>query len=494
MRLIDLPRTSSFRLALLFVVLFGLASLTQFGFLYLLTERYLLASIDDWLSREQYAISSLSAGELVTRLNRHALDDPGRERPFVWYDASGNRLAGSAVALPPAPPLDRPFDFSVQESDRIVNFRGRVHRQASGNLLLIARDERNQRAFDLALVTAVLAGGVVTAGLGLAGAAVIGAGAVRRIDAVTRAIQRIVAGDLSGRLPSRGTSDDLDRLVHVVNDMLGEIERLMHEVKSVCDNIAHDLRTPLTRLLAGLERGVRRAETPEQYAACVQEAIVETKSLLKTFNAMLRISEVEDGARRAGFAMVSLSQAVQDAAEFYEPLAEAKGVTLVASAGASDAELLGDPNLLFEAIGNLLDNAIKFTPNGGRVTVRAFQGDGGTGIVVSDTGPGIPVEERECVLRRFYRAETSRHTPGSGLGLALVAAIARLHGLDLTIADASPGCRITLSCPASRQATQPRPVPALADARSPLRRDAPRPAPPDQPANAAADHAPGSAG
>jgi signal transduction histidine kinase len=157
--------------------------------------------------------------------------------------------------------------------------------------------------------------------LGLAGAAVVGADAVRRIDGVTRATQRIVNGDLSERLPTRNRSDDFDRLINVINGMLGELERLMQEVKGVCDNIAHDLRTPLTRLLAGLERTRRRAGSEEEYAAAVDEAIVETRDLLQTFAALLRISEVESGARRAGFTDTDLSEVLADAVELYEPRA-----------------------------------------------------------------------------------------------------------------------------------------------------------------------------
>jgi signal transduction histidine kinase len=284
---------------------------------------------------------------------------------------------------------------------------------------------------------------VVTCVLGLIGAGFAGTDAVRRIDAVTLATQRIVSGALSQRLPVLGRSGDLDRLIHVINGMLDDIERLMQEVRGVCDSIAHDLRTPLTRLLAGLERARRRARSPEEYAVAVDDAIVETKGLLRTFTAMLRISEVESGARRAGFTTVDLEQVVIDAVELYEPMAEEKGIILHAEASA--AAMPGDPSLLFEAVGNLVDNAIKFTPAGGRVTARTFAGGGRMGVEVIDTGPGIPHEERESVFQRFYRAEKSRSTPGTGLGLALVAAVARLHGMKLVITDAMPGCRVTLT-------------------------------------------------
>jgi signal transduction histidine kinase len=231
--------------------------------------------------------------------------------------------------------------------------------------------------------------------------------------------------------------------MHMINGMLEEIERLMQEVKGVCDSIAHDLRTPLTRLLAGLERARRRARSTEEYAAAVDDAVVETRGLLRTFTSMLRISEVESGARRAGFASVDLARVLTDVVEFYEPIAEEKGIIL--HAGPSAATMPGDSNLLFEAVGNLVDNAIKFTPAGGRVRARAFAEVGRTGVEVIDTGPGIPQEERESVSQRFYRAEKSRNTPGTGLGLALVAAVARLHGMELVITDAMPGCRVTLT-------------------------------------------------
>jgi signal transduction histidine kinase len=236
-------------------------------------------------------------------------------------------------------------------------------------------------------------------------------------------------------------------LVRVVNRMLDEIERLMNEVKGVTEDIAHDLRTPLTRLLAGLERVRRRDATADEYVAAVDEAIVETKGILATFNALLRIAEIEAGARRAGFETLDLAMVATDVAELYEPVAESKGIVLRLENDAGEAcktEMAGDPSLLFGAIGNLVDNAIKYTPPGGRIVLRTLCRRDRLGIQVTDTGPGIPEAERAAALRRFHRVEKCRSTPGSGLGLSLVAAVAKLHGLDLAIEDAQPGCRVTL--------------------------------------------------
>ena len=443
----DLLRTTSFRLALLFLALFGAASLILFGFLYWQTAGYLTSGVDDWLVREMGGRVATGPAERLRVIRERPAHDPGGRRPFALFDRAGHWIAGSPSTLPdPLPPMDRPFEIMLDRDDEAVPFRILVHRLPSGEIFLIGQDMSEIVELRELLAGAMASGGVIVLLLGLAGAAVTGTGALRRIDAVSRAIERIVHGNLSERLPVGGRAGDLDRLVQVVNGMLDDIERLMQEVKGVSDGIAHDLRTPLTRLLAGLERAERRAASADEYAAAVEEAIVETQGILATFGAMLRIAEVEDGARRAGFTRLDLAKVAADVTELYDPLAEAQGVTLaLETASPGPVEIPGDPSLLFEAIANLVDNAIKFTPAGGRVTVRVFQEDGRRGVAVADTGPGIPVEEREAVLRRFYRAEKSRHAPGSGLGLSLVAAVAKLHGLRLTIEDAHPGCRVTLA-------------------------------------------------
>jgi signal transduction histidine kinase len=447
-RLTDLRRTTSFRLASLFLLLFGVASLLLFWFLYRETNGYLMRMADNWLAREQVGFAQMGQVAALDRLRAHVIADSGSERPFSLFDPSGQWVGGNQLNVSPdfvtSAPLDRPFDFRVTSNGGGLDYRGMIQRVPSGNLLLVAQNSGDAARFDEVLLHALLLAGVATGALGLLGAAIAGADAVRRIDAVTKATQRIVDGDLSQRLPVHGNTGDLDRLNRVINGMLDEIERLMAEVKGVCDSIAHDLRTPLTRLLAGLEHARRRTVTINDYETAIEDAIVETKGVLRTFAAMLRISEVESGARRAGFGRVDLTQVVNDVLEFYEPLADEKGVHLVWRDDDAAPAIPGDPSLLFEAVGNLVDNAIKFTPAGGRVEVRTLAENGRIGVEVSDTGPGIPPHEREAVLRRFYRVEQSRNAPGTGLGLALVTAIARLHSMDLVIVDATPGCRITL--------------------------------------------------
>ena len=443
----DIPRTTSFRLALLFLALFGAASLILFGFMYWQTAGYLAGGVDDWLHNEMASRSDAHSSERMRQLNARAVLDPDGRRPIALFDSDGHWEAGGTATLPrPLPAMDRPFDFTLPRDNQPARFRGMLHRLPSGDILLVSQDMREIDHLRDLLLDAMASGALVVLVLGLAGAVITGAGALGRIDGVTQAIERIVNGDLSRRLPSGGRGGDISRLIQVVNRMLDEIQRLMEEVKGVTDDIAHDLRTPLTRLLAGLERAHRRAESAEEYAAAIDEAIVETKDVLVTFGALLRIAEVEAGARQAGFARLDLDTVAADVAELYEPVAEAKGIALSreTDGSARAAEIAGDPNLLFEAIGNLVDNAIKFTPPGGRVTLRTLNGSNRLGIEVTDTGPGIPGPERDAVLRRFHRAEKCRHTPGNGLGLSLVAAVAKLHGLQLAIEDAHPGCCVTL--------------------------------------------------
>ncbi len=450
MRLTDLRRTSSFRLAVLFLLLFGTAGALLCTFLYMQTRNYLDLRADQVLLTELAPFTGMDEAELHQVLRAHVAMDPHVHRPITLFGPGGAYLAGSQLAAPQfrilEEPTDRPFTFMLQRDGRAVPFRGVAHNFPGNQLLLVAQDMTSAQAFRNVLLEATLWGGLATIVLGLIGAVVAGAGAVRHIEGITRAVQSIVRGDLSRRLPTHGQVRELDQLAHEINFMLGEIERLMLEVKGVCDNVAHDLRTPLTRLLAGLERVRRRTGSMDDYAVAVDEAIREIRGLLKTFAAMLRIAEVESGARRAGFTTVDLAQISGDVVEFYEPMAEQKGVALRLVNGMS-VPMQGDPSLLFEALSNLVDNALKFTPSGGRVDVRVFADDAVQGFEVSDTGPGIPADQREAVLRRFYRAEQSRHTPGSGLGLALVAGVAGLHGMIVRIDDGKPGCRITLAGP-----------------------------------------------
>ncbi|MFC6296686.1 HAMP domain-containing protein [Pseudomonas sp. CCM 7893] len=444
-RLSEIPRTISFRTGLLFLGLFGCSFLALFGYIYWQTAFYLKGEADAALYQQVENRSAQAPEVQLQEIRKHAVQDVEGRLPHSLFDAQGQYIAGVIRELPDFTTYDKPQEFRWLKSNghhRPVRFI--AHRLADGRILLVAQDMHDIREFDELLINALISGGVLLLVVGLIGAVVLGFSAHRRLDKVSRSIKGIIEGDLTGRLPIQGNNDDIDRLASVVNGMLDELERLMSEVKGVCDDIAHDLRTPLTRLIAGLERAQRRGLDQAQYAASIDSALTEAKGLLLTFKALLRISEIENSARRSHFAPVDLNLIAADAAELYEPLAEERGIRLTVDNSQAPAVMAGDPQLLFDALCNLLDNAIKFSPDHSHVRVSVIADGAAVGVRVEDNGPGIPQAEREAVLRRLYRAESSRHTPGNGLGLSMVSAVARLHDMKLTVSDAAPGCRVDL--------------------------------------------------
>ncbi len=446
MRLIELFRTSGFRLALAFLLVFGAAASALFLFVDWQMQGFLDQRSDEWLRREMQSLQSLPTDAIVSRLSARSRDLTNTERPFSLFDQNGKLVAGIPLAYPERSIFDTPFDFADHSATRKGHYRGLLHRRADGGSILVAQSLHEQREFRERLENATLFASLTTAILGLAGAIAVGFGAVRRLDAISDAAAQIMKGDLKQRLPTGRAGGDIDRLAKVVNEMLDEIERLMQEVKGVCDNIAHDMRTPLTRLLGSLERARRRATNIDEYHGYIDEALDEIRGILKTFGALLRISEVEDGLRRSGFVDIDLKEIARDAVDFFEPAADECAVTLAyVSRTEQPAIISGDPSLIFEAIANLIDNAIKFTPPGGSATVRVEGTERGVFVAVEDTGIGIRSEDAEAVLRRFYRAERSRHSPGNGLGLSLVAAIARLHGMRLEISTPNIGTCVRLA-------------------------------------------------
>ncbi|BBP98153.1 two-component sensor histidine kinase [Burkholderia sp. SFA1] len=447
MRLTELHRTSSFRLATSFLALFGVATLVLFTYLYVEITGFENERVDDWLVREHAELRREQTADLAARFEQQNLYDTRHQRPFGLFDAQGRHIAGGYPGdRPEIPAFDTPFALRLTGLEHHPPARCIAMRLPDARVALQCQNIRDLDHFDEELLRALLTAGVLTLSVALIGAVLVGVSSMRRLDAVTASIEEIVAGNLSRRLPLHAKEDDLDRLVRVVNDMLDEIERLMHEVKGVCDNIAHDLRTPLTRLIASLERAQRRAMNEASYHATLDEVIEEAVGILRTFNALLRISEIESGARREHFSQVDLGAVAADVFELYEPAAEDRAITLALHRDdTAPYGMLGDSSLLFEAIANLAENAIKFAPPGGHVCIELFRNQEAISIRVRDDGPGIPADERDAVFTRFYRGESSRHTPGSGLGLSLVLAVARMHGMTVSLEDIEQGCSIVLT-------------------------------------------------
>jgi signal transduction histidine kinase len=455
-RLKELFRTTSFRLTLLFGASFVGVMCLLFGLIYWKSAGYLTRQVDASLQNDAGEFAEAKPADWKKQVSEE-IGDPRQKRTVAIFTTEGKLLAGNLKQVPRDFPVDgRVHEFTDGDSaaphagDRVV-IRALAKRMPTGELLVLAQNINELHKFHELILKAVKVAIALTVGLGIAGCVVMSIISLRRLDAMRRTSAKIMAGDLSQRFPTSDSDDDFHQLTRIVNSMLDEIERLMDEVKGVCDNIAHDLRTPLTRLRARLEGALWLSDRERDHQSAIEEAIRETDQLLNTFTALLRISEIEHGKRRAGFRNIDLRLVATEVGELYEPLAEEKGIKFQIKAD-SVLPIHGDRDLLFEAFSNLVDNAVKFTPSGGNVAVTLYQERGGTVFEVADTGPGIPQESREAVFRRFNRGDTTRLTPGTGLGLSLVAAVARLHLFELSIDDEGKGCRLRVNCWAGRNA------------------------------------------
>ncbi|MGD8810580.1 MAG: HAMP domain-containing sensor histidine kinase, partial [Gammaproteobacteria bacterium] len=373
---------------------------------------------------------------LVEIIRNRSSDETRRRGIYLLTDPALNPLAGNLSGWPVEARGDpRWVDFRIQstktENAPAQIARARTFRLQGGFHLLVGRDLTERAEFRKTITDALIWALGITVLLGVGGGLLLSRYFLHRLDAFNEGSRAILHGDMSQRMPMTGSGDEFDRLAQNLNEMLDQISRLVDGMRGVADNIAHDLRSPISRLRSRLEVTLMDAPDAAQYRAVLEKTIEETDTILATFNALLAIALAESGALRDNFERLDLAAIVRDAAELYEAAAEEQGQTLTLEIdGAPTAK--GDRNLLSQALANLLDNALKHTPAGGRITLGAGTGpDGRPEITVADTGPGIPAEARGRVLERFARLDSSRSTEGSGLGLSLVAATARLHDADL---------------------------------------------------------------
>jgi signal transduction histidine kinase len=448
-RLPDFARTTTFRWTLAIAGTVVLYTLMLFGFVYLQTADYMMSESDVLLANELSVFAANTPEQRLAEIDDRLRKDPRHIKVAGLFGADGHRIAGNIESLPGGLAPDVPTGVVVVRIDggqrEMQKVRLAMHPLPGGEILVIGRN------IDEIAEIAEIVGRALALGLLPASAFAVAIGmmlslrALGRLSDVNRRIQRIVAGDLRERLPTRGSSDPFDQLAVGVNRMLGEIEALVHEIAGIGDNIAHDLRTPLTRVRVRLERGRKHASTLEESRAVADQAIAGLDQSLTMITGLLRIAEIEHSRRLDRFSEVLLGPLLREVGDLYEPIAEDKRVAF--RVGATDEAVVhGDRDLLFEAVVNLVDNAVKFTPEGGRVDLALLRHDGEIVIRVSDTGPGIPETEREAVTKRFYRSDKSRSTEGLGLGLSLVAAIVKLHSFRLTIAP-GPGCTMEIVCP-----------------------------------------------
>jgi signal transduction histidine kinase len=452
-RLTDNWRSTTARLILIYGVFFVLWGVLVIGAIHWQAASYLSRVSDDQIGRQASYFSMLDEPTRQIALNDYVSLETRRLNAWGLFDAHGMPLAGTIKALPKnvrvnGPVTILPGGLSRSDGDGHGGVRAAAVRLDDGRILLISRDTSIVDRIGTIIFQALLWGLSLTVVPGLLGGWLLTRGPLRRVHAIRDATLPIMRGDLAQRLPVSRRGDELDMLAGIVNAMLDEIERLLGEVKGVCDNIAHDLRTPLTRLRARLYRLQQQFGEGSSENESLEACMVDTDALLDRFRALLRISELENQHRRAGFERVDLGEVLREVHALYLPLAEDRSQQLELQIPAL-APIQADRHLLLEAFSNLVGNAIKFTPTGGRVEIRARPAEDGPWVDVSDSGPGIPVDQRVAVTRRFYRVESSRSTPGSGLGLSIVSAIARLHGFALEVADGERGARLSIHCAVS---------------------------------------------
>ena len=444
----DFARTTAFRWTLAAASTFILCMLLLFSFVYWQTAVYLMSENDVLLTEELRVFAANTPQQRLAEIDDRLRKDPRRIKIAGLFGADGHRIVGNIESLPSGLTPDIPavaVVVRIEGGDREnQKVRLAAHPLANGEVLVIGRNIDEITKIAEIVGRALALGLLLTFGLAVAAAMVLRSRDHDRLLEVNRRIQRIVAGDLRERLPTRGVNDPFDKLAISVNQMLSEIEALIHEIAGVGDNIAHDLRTPLTRVRLRLERGCEHAETLEELRAVADQAIAGLDQSLAIITALLRIAEIEHSRRLAGFSQIRLAPLIHDVGDLYDPIAEDKRVTLRVEA-ADETIVRGDRDLLFEAVANLVNNAVKFTPEGGRVELALLRRESETVIRVTDTGPGISEIEREAVTKRFYRSDKTRRTEGMGLGLSLVAAIVKLHGFRFTIAG--PGCTAEIACP-----------------------------------------------
>jgi signal transduction histidine kinase len=447
-----LLRSSPLRLAIAYVALFGSSALLLVAFFYWSTAGFMIRQADEATEAEiaglaeRYRIAGIAG--LSSLIEERLARQPSGSSLYLVTDSNFIPLVGNLSGWPQVS-ADKDgwlnFRLNPRQGEPVHWARAKSFRLRGGFHLLAGRDMHELQSIRSMIIRNIVWGLVLTMVLALVGAVLVARGRIRRIAEINEAIGQVVAGDLSRRIPADTADDDIEQLVENLNRMLGELETLVDGVRRVSDNIAHDLRTPLAKLKNRLEL-LRQGEGDDERRLIAEQAVEEADGLLSTFNALLRIARIEAGKQRHGFQTVNLTALVDDVGELYGPLFDEAGISLEIER-PDRATIHGDRDLLFQAVANLVDNTLKYVPAGGGVSISLISDAAGVRLIVADDGPGIPDTEKDKVLERFYRLDTSRSTPGAGLGLSLVAAVADLHHAHLLLADNDPGLWVELDFP-----------------------------------------------
>jgi signal transduction histidine kinase len=462
---LELFRTSTFRLGIFYFGLFAISAFAVLGLIYWQTVVYSDQQTGETIEAEITGLSeqyrNLGLNGLVQVIEERSSPERGSSMLYLLTDANGRTISGNLTRWPDAhidpdgwmrfrlsAPGGKPQDRHLAQATSFL--------LGGGYQLLVGRDLWERQEFHARITAALAWSAALTLALGLIGGVIASRSTLRRIETINRAAAGIMAGEISRRIPVRRSGDEFDRLAGNLNAMLDRIEQLMAGMREVTDNIAHDLRSPLGRLRNRIETALLDPPSADSYREALQLSIVDADRLLATFSSLLDIAEVEAGAPRAVMEPLDLTDLVTGLAELYEPAAEEGGLTLRQDLPSTPITIRGNRQLLSRALANILENAIKYTPSGGAMSITLKEDGGNARVLVADSGPGIPVESRDRVFDRFYRLEESRTTPGNGLGLSLVRAAAKLHRGDVVLTETcpgapSPGLTVTITLPVTTE-------------------------------------------
>ena len=464
MRLPRLFRTTPFRLTLLFLALFAAAASAFLAYIYLATAGEATRRTDQNITREMRSLVAAYDRAGVDAVNQSLIERASSERPFLYLlmKPDGTRISGSIAESPLEDVKGAPSraSFSVTDYDaqgRLVKHpaRGFQERLSGGEILFVGADVSEDQAYVVKIVRALWGAGALVIVLGLAGGLLVSRNVSRSMGALNDVVTAVRNGDFGARAQVRGTRDEFDELSEGINEMLDRLERSMAGHRHAGDAIAHDLRSPLTRLRARLETAYLDVEAGKGNAEeALAQALEDTDGVLKTFGAVLSIARLQAAGQAPDQVVFDPADLAADLAELYEPTCEDKGLEFDAEL-TKNLQVRGNREFLAQALANLLDNAVKYTPAGGAIMFRVRRRSSGeVEYSITDTGPGVPDEDRARVVERFVRLENSRSEPGSGLGLSLVAAVAEAHGgrLELSegpgkVGEMGPGLRVALILP-----------------------------------------------
>jgi len=444
--------SSTFKLALIAIATFGVIVSILFSYVYLSTSSYVRSRSDRAIMTEYSTLRAAYelAGRdgLIPMIRQRIADKSFSDRVYLLVDPSLRPLAGNLKAWPSTVTTTKGWaEFRAGEPSPDAAHRPLLRAMLDtfpgGDRLLVGRDISELDSFTDQIKAAVILVGALLLVLAAVASVLVTRRTVGRIEQINATSRAIMQSGLDQRIPLRGSHDEWDRVAENLNLMLDRIEILMGEVKQVSDNVAHDLRTPLTRMRGRLEKAYHGSRAGDADQMLIGDTIADLDAVLRIFSSITRIAQIETQARKGGFRTVNLYEIASEVVELYDAAAEQDGTRLTVI-GDRDVQVTGDRDLIFDAIANLVDNAIKHGRAGGQVVVESENIDGSPVISIADDGPGIPAGEHEHVFKRFYRLEQSRYTPGNGLGLSLVAAVARLHGSRIEMLDNSPGLKLRL--------------------------------------------------